>query len=169
MATPFIGQISMFAFNFPPRSWAQCNGQLLAIAQNQALFSLLGTTYGGNGTTTFALPDLRGRTPLHWGQGPGLSNRTLGQNGGEENHTLITTEMPAHNHLMNANSGSPTASSPSGNFAAQNTSAYSTTSNATMNSADIGNMGGSQPHPNQSPYLVINICIALAGIFPSRN
>ena len=165
MATPFIGQIQIYAFGFPPRTWAQCNGQLLAIAQNTALFSILGTTYGGNGIQNFALPDLRSRTPFHTG-----TNFVLGQKGGAENVTLITNEMPQHNHLMNANSGAPTIGSPAGNFVAQSPSnAYSATANTTMNAADIGNAGGNQPHPNLSPYLTLNICIALSGIFPSRN
>lgn len=164
MATGFIGEIRIYAFNFPPRFWAQCDGQSLAIAQNQALFSILGTTYGGNGTTTFNLPDMRGRTPFHTG-----TNFSLGQPGGQENVTLLTTQMPAHNHLMNGNSNAPTAGTPAGNFVAQNAGAYSSTANSTMNAADIGIAGGSQPHPNMSPYTVLNICICLSGIFPSRN
>ena len=165
MATGFIGEIRIYAFGFAPRFWAQCNGQSLPIAQNQALFSILGTTYGGNGVTTFNLPDLRSRTPFHTG-----TNFSLGQVGGSENVTLISNQMPQHNHLMNANSGAPTTGSPAGNFVAQSPSnAYSATANTTMNAADIGNAGGNQPHSNLSPYLTLNICIALSGIFPSRN
>ncbi len=165
MPTPFLGQISIFSFNFAPRGWAQCNGQLLAIAQNQALFSILGTTYGGNGTTTFALPDLRGRTPVYVGNGIGL-----GQAGGEENHTVTVAEMPAHTHPA-AGGPSATLVAPSGNLPGSATSAnfYAGSANTSMNPQAVTNMGGSQPHPNMSPYLVLNVCIALQGIFPSRN
>ena len=114
MSDPFIAEIKLVAFNYAPRGWALCNGQLLPINQNQALFSLLGTTYGGNGTTTFALPDFRGRVPLHWGSGPGLPPVNLGERAGEEAHTLIQSELPAHNHLPAGDSGSATAGSPSG-------------------------------------------------------
>ena len=167
MSQPFIGQIMMFGFNFAPRGWAQCNGQLLAIQQNAALFSILGTTYGGNGTTNFQLPNLQGRTPLHFGQGPGLSQRTLGQVGGAEAHALITAELPSHSHTVAASTATPTASSPAGNFWAQGR--YSATGNAPMNAADVSNVGGGQGHENRSPYLTVNFCIALSGIFPSRN
>ena len=167
MATPFIGQISMFSFGFPPKGFALCNGQLLPINQNQALFSLLGTMYGGNGVNNFALPDLRGRTPLHYGQG-----FTEGQIGGEENHTLLTTEMPAHNHAVNCNN-STTGAVPAiaGSYWGQTTKpAYAPISDGTkLNAAAIAQAGGSQPHPNMSPFLTINFCIALTGIFPSRN
>ena len=167
MATPFIAQIQMFSFNFPPRGWAQCNGQLLAIAQNQALFSLLGTTYGGNGTTNFALPNLQGRTPLHFGQGSGLSNRALGQVGGVETVTLQTTQIPSHTHTVSANTATPTLGTPAGNLWAQGN--YSASGNSAMAAGDVSNTGGSQSHPNLSPYLTVNFCIALTGIFPSRN
>lgn len=167
MATPFIGQIQMFSFNFPPRFWARCDGQLLPINQNQALFSILGTTYGGNGTTNFALPDLRGRTPLHFGQGPGLSNRSLGQVGGAENVTLLTSQLPSHSHTPAANNAAPTIGTPAGNLWAQGN--YSATGGSSMAAGDIGNAGGNQPHANLSPYLTVNFCIALSGIFPSRN
>src|SRR5687767_11791868 len=120
MAEGFIGEIRLFAGNFAPRGWALCNGQLLSIAQNTALFSLLGTTYGGNGQTTFALPDLRGRVPLHPGQGPGLAERFLGETAGEEAHTLLAGEMPAHSHQMNSTNNIATATSPAGNALAQN-------------------------------------------------
>ena len=167
MASPFIAQIQMFSFGFAPRFWAQCNGQLLPINQNQALFSLLGTTYGGNGTTTFALPNLQGRTPLHFGQGSGLSNRALGQVGGVETVTLQTTQIPSHTHTVSANSAAPTLGTPAGNLWAQGN--YSASGNSAMAAGDVGNTGGIQPHPNLSPYLTVNFCIALSGIFPSRN
>lgn len=167
MATPFIAQIQMFSFAFPPRNWAQCNGQLLPIAQNQALFSLLGTTYGGNGTTNFALPNLQGRTPLHFGQGSGLSNRTLGEVGGVEAVTLSTTQIPTHTHAVSANNVAPTLGTPAGNLWAQGN--YSASGGSAMAAGDVSNTGGSQPHTNISPYLTVNFCIALAGIFPSRN
>lgn len=167
MATPFIAQIQMFSFGFAPRFWAQCNGQLLPINQNQALFSLIGTLYGGNGTTNFALPNLQGRTPLHFGQGSGLSLRTLGEVGGQESVTLSQTQLPIHTHTVAANSAAPTVATPAGNLWAQGS--YSASAGSAMASGDIGNAGSSQPHPNQSPYLVVNFCIALSGIFPSRN
>lgn len=170
MATPFIGQISMFGGNFAPRNWAFCNGQLLSIAQNSALFSLLGTTYGGNGTTTFALPDLRGRTPIHAGQGPGLSNRVLGESSGSENVTLIVSQMPSHTHAVTpgASSSAATSENPSGQVPAAG-GAYDSAANATLQGVTSGATGGSQPHTNMPPYLVINYIIALQGIFPSRN
>lgn len=155
----------MFSFAFPPQGWALCNGQFLPINQNQALFSILGTMYGGNGQTTFALPDLRGKTPIS--MGPAF---TLGQRGGEEAHTLTSSEMPAHNHFISAGNSAANAASPTNNYFAQNSSAYATgTPTATMTPADVTNTGGSQPHPNMGPYLVISFCIALIGIFPSRN
>ncbi|HET6511541.1 MAG TPA: tail fiber protein [Candidatus Kapabacteria bacterium] len=174
MAEPFIGQIIAGGWNFAPRSYATCDGQILSIAQNTALFSLLGTTFGGNGQTTFALPDLRGRVPIHMGQGPGLSSYSLGQVAGEENHTLILSEMPAHNHMVNVQSAIANQRSPVNNFLAmesQNrTSTYNTASGgATLNAQSISAAGSSQPHNNIQPYLVINFCIALEGIFPSRN
>jgi microcystin-dependent protein len=176
MSTPFIAQISMFGGNFAPRNWAFCNGQILSIAQNSALFSLLGTTYGGNGQTTFALPDLRGRVPMQWGQGPGLSPRTLGEQGGTENVTLIQSQMPAHNHTAtttsNASSSPATDTLPNGNFLAEGNN-YSNTSDAQMNAnavqVTVGVTGGSQPHNNMQPFLAISFIIALQGIFPSRN
>lgn len=171
MSQPFIGEVRMFSFNFPPRRWAFCAGQLLPIAQNSALFSLLGTQYGGNGTTTFALPNLQGRTPIHFGNLPGGSGYVQGQIGGEENHTLIVSEMPAHGHGASGNSGAADAASPVGNaWAAGATNAYSAAApNTTMNPASVGAAGGSQPHPNMPPYAVVNFSIALQGIFPSRN
>src|SRR5262245_44407760 len=134
---PFIGQLMLVPYNFAPRGWALCNGQILPIAQNTALFSLLGTTYGGNGQTTFALPDLRGRVPISSGQGPGLSNYDLGEVGGVETVTLTTTQMPAHGHPVSANSGDPNDSSPANSYPAGN-GAYNSTANATMNQSMVG-------------------------------
>ena len=166
MAEPFLSEIRIFSFGFAPRSWATCDGQLLPINQNQALFSLLGTTYGGNGQTNFALPDLRGRVPMHAGRG-----LTLGQRGGEENHTLSLSEMPTHTHQAKASANGPTVTPPTNNFWASNTgfTPYGSTANTAMSVQAIGNTGGSQPHENKSPYLTLNCCIALQGIFPSPN
>jgi microcystin-dependent protein len=163
---PFLAQLNIFSFNFPPRGWAQCNGQLLAINQNQALFSLLGTTYGGNGQTNFALPDLQGRVPLHVGNG-----FVQGQVAGEQNHTLTVSEMPQHTHQVMGSSITANAATPQGNFFASNTGAkpYNPAANESMSAATVSSAGGSQPHNNMSPYAVTNICIALTGIFPSRN
>ncbi|HEX7770324.1 MAG TPA: tail fiber protein [Dokdonella sp.] len=173
MATPFIGEIRMFGFNFPPRGWATCAGQLLSIAQNQALFSLLGTTYGGNGQTTFALPDLRGRAPIHYGQGPGLGQRTLGETGGEELHTLSLTELPQHTHQVQV-AAAPTTGTPGGNvvLAAPTGSRLFRDGGAPstlLSPTALATSGGSQAHPNMQPYTVVNISIALQGIYPSRN
>jgi len=166
MAEPFLSEIRIFSFNFPPKGWAFCNGQLLPINQNQALFALLGTTYGGNGTTNFALPEMRGRVPMHVGNG-----FTLGQRGGEDAHTLTLSEMPTHTHQAVASGSNPTVSPPTGNFWASNTgfTPYGTTADTAMAPAAVGNTGGSQAHENRSPYLTLNMCIALQGIFPSPN
>ncbi len=165
MGTPYLSEIRIMSFNYPPKGWAQCNGQTMAINQNAALFALLGTTYGGNGTTTFALPNLQGRVPIHMGNG-----FVLGQLGGEAAHTLLTSEMPAHTHTPVGNSNNASAPSPAGNlWAAQSSGAYETSSNTSLNPASITNTGGSQPHDNMSPYLVLNFCIALQGIFPSQG
>jgi microcystin-dependent protein len=177
MSEPFLGEIRMVGFNFAPRGWALCNGQLMSIAQNTALFSLLGTTYGGNGQTTFALPDLRGRAPLHQGQGPGLTPRTIGESSGSEAVTLLITEIPAHTHLLEASSGTGNANTATSNFIASTSdpntgeafNSFATAANTTMNPASIGVSGGSQPHENMQPYLCVNFVIALEGIFPSRN
>lgn len=159
----------MFGFTFPPRTWAFCQGQILPIAQNAALFSLMGTTYGGNGTTTFGLPDLRGRVPIHFGTGGG-GTYPQGQLAGEENHTVITTEMPQHNHQVTAASDAPDATVPTGNtWAAGTNQIFATAANAVMLGSILANAGGSQPHSNMQPYLVVNFSIALQGIFPSRN
>jgi microcystin-dependent protein len=171
-----IAEIRLFAGNFAPRSWAFCQGQILSIAQNTALFSLLGTTYGGNGQTTFALPDLRGRVAVGTGQGPGLSAVDLGEQAGAPTVTLIATEMPAHNHIMQVhNDTTGMAATGAGNFVNSKTEsgeAIASSSNsplATANPATIGITGGSQPHNNMQPYLGLNYIICLEGIYPSRN
>jgi microcystin-dependent protein len=160
---PFQGEIKLVAFNFAPRGWAFCNGQILPIAQNQALFSILGTTYGGNGQTTFALPNLQGRVALH------TSNSfSLGQVGGEQSHTLITNEMPLHTHNVQGTSSPASLQSASNNvWAASSAGPYAATSNTTMGPQSVGTNNGSQPHDNMQPYLVINYIIALQGVFPS--
>ena len=177
----YIGQINLFGFDFAPRFWAQCNGQLLAINQNQALFSLLGTNYGGNGSTTFALPDLRGRVPISQGQGAGLSNYSIGQVAGAETVTLTTGQLPVHTHTLNATTATGSATTPGPTVmlatpveAGVNTSLYvvpgtSTVNQAPMAAQSIGTAGGSQPHENMMPYQALNYIIALEGIFPSRN
>ena len=171
MSDPFVAEIRMFGFNFAPTGWAFCNGQIMSIAQNTALFSLIGTYYGGNGQTTFALPDLRGRVPMHVGQGPGLPSYSIGQMGGETDHTLLATEMPAHSHALNADNNNGAQSVPSAALPARDPSgspAYGTGVNTTMAATAISQAGGSQPHNNLQPYLAIHYCIALQGIFPAR-
>jgi microcystin-dependent protein len=173
MADPFLGEIRMFGGNFAPLGWALCEGQLLPISQNTALFSLLGTTFGGNGTTTFGLPDLRGRVPISFGQGPGLSAYVMGAMGGSENVTILATQMPAHNHQVSAVTGAQgTSSHPNGQYMASSGSAviYNNGSpDSTMNQGMIQATGGNQPHSNIQPYLCVNFIIALQGIYPSRN
>jgi microcystin-dependent protein len=165
MAEPFLSEIRIFSFGFPPKGWALCNGQLLPINQNQALFSLLGTTYGGDGRVNFGLPDLQGRVPLHNGSG-----FTLGERGGEQAHTLTISELPAHNHPVNASSNAANASVPTGAFWADGAkSNYAASSNTGMDPASVVATGGSQAHLNLSPFLTLNFCIALQGIFPSQN
>jgi microcystin-dependent protein len=173
----FVGTIQAFGFNFAPTSWALCNGQLQAIAQNTALFSLLGTTYGGDGVQTYALPNLQGRFPLHWGQGPGLPPYDIGQSAGTTDQTLLFNNMPIHSHVLNASSASATTEKPAGGFLATANdpatfnpiSVYGPTANATMNATAIGMAGGSIPFSIMPPYLAVTFCIALFGIFPSRN
>ena len=165
---PFIGQLMCVGFNFAPRGWAMCQGQLLSIAQNSALFSLLGTTYGGDGRVTFGLPDLRGRSPIGMGQGPGLQNYVQGEMVGSESVTLIGSQMPIHNHLVSCASGDPADTSPVGTVPAGGAS-YSPTANNVMNQNMIQPSGGSQPHENRSPLLALNWIIALEGVFPSRS
>jgi microcystin-dependent protein len=166
MSEPYLGQILMVSFSFAPKGYALCNGQILPINQNTALFSLLGTFYGGNGTSTFALPNLQGATPLHIGTG-----FSLGQVGGEATHTLLQGEMPNHTHQLKGDSAAATTPAASGHVWATSTASpfSSLAPNTTMNASAIGNAGGSQAHDNFQPYLVINFVIALQGIFPSRN
>jgi len=165
MAEPFLGEVKIISWNFPPKGWSFCNGQLLPINQNQALFSILGTTYGGDGRVTFGLPNLQGRMPVHVGDGV-----SLGELGGETAHTLNISEMPAHNHVpVGSSTTPPTSPSASGNLWAPNTNLYNSTANSSMNPACVVPTGGSQPHENMSPYLVLNFIIALQGIFPSQN
>ncbi|WPU97009.1 tail fiber protein [Mucilaginibacter sabulilitoris] len=175
----YLGTVLMFAGNFAPRGWALCNGQLLSIAQNSALFSLLGTTYGGDGITTFALPNLQGRAPIHWGQSPGLTNRVIGEASGSENVTLINTQMPQHTHTVSASAATGTQASPEGNVLALSSDPdvggaplnfiAPASINTTMAPAMISTAGNSQPHNNMQPYLAITFIIALEGIYPSRN
>jgi microcystin-dependent protein len=165
MSEPFLSEVKIVSFNFAPKGWALCNGQLLPINQNQALFSLLGTTYGGDGRVNFALPNLQGRIPIHFGNG-----HTLGEVGGQENHTLTAQEMPAHTHTISASNAAPNQGTPAGNMWSGNSGAYSSASpDSSMNPASISNAGGNQPHTNIQPYLVLNFIIALVGIFPSQS
>lgn len=167
---PFLGQLMLVPYNFAPQGWAFCNGQILSIAQNTALFSLLGTTYGGNGQTTFALPDLRGRVAVSAGQGPGLQNYSLGEIAGSEAVTLISSQMPAHTHAVGASTGSAQAT-PDNAFPGSDTSTqiYDLAASTTMNPQMIQPAGGSQPHENRQPYLALNYIIALQGVYPSRS
>jgi microcystin-dependent protein len=167
MAEPFLSEIRIFSFNFPPKGWAFCNGQLLPINQNQALFALLGTTYGGNGQTTFALPNLQGKAPIHSGAG-----HTLGETGGSSSVTLTQQQMPQHLHFMQGTSQDASGPVPSGGLLAKANNMYESPNSGnltTLNPGSVSNVGGSQPHNNLMPYLVLNFCIALQGIFPSRN
>jgi len=178
----YIGTIQPFAFNFAPRGWMACNGQLLSVAQYSALFSLIGTTYGGNGTTTFALPDLRGRVSVHQGTGPGLSTYVMGEMIGVERETLLTTNMPMHTHPLMGSTTAATSAAPAANMvlAAANgvdsisgdgvtVHTYGATPNTTLSPQAIGMAGGSQPFSLLQPLLAVNFCIAVEGIFPSRN
>ena len=171
MSEPFLAEIRIFGFNFPPRGWAQCDGQILPINQNQSLYSLLGTTYGGDGRTTFGLPELRGRVPIHEGQGSGLTNRQLGAGGGVENPVLTVAQMPSHGHTLQGTSSAATSTSPEAMVPA--TTAVDSYGPAgdpeAMASGAIQNAGGGQGHLNMQPYLALNFCIALQGVFPSRN
>lgn len=179
-ADPFLAEIMLFAGNFPPRGYMFCEGQILSIAQNTALFALLGTMYGGNGVNTFALPDLRGRSPIHQGQGPGLSNIPLADLGGQEQVTMLSSQMPQHTHALNVNSGAGTSASPSGGVLAAGAGTnvhgetipvmgYAAGPNGIAASNAIATAGGGQPLPVRSPYLALNYCIAVEGIFPSRS
>jgi microcystin-dependent protein len=173
MSTPFIGEIILVSFDFAPQGFAFCDGRLLPINQNQALFSLLGTTFGGDGMTTFALPDLRSRAPISSGQGPGLGNYTLGQQVGVENVTLTVAQLADHIHFAGASSASGNAASPAGDIWSRSHARdgiYTTRGpNAALAPAAIGNTGGGQAHENRPPYLALHFCIALQGIFPSQN
>ncbi len=158
MSDPFVAEIRMFAGNFAPRGWALCNGQLLQISQNTALFSLLGTTYGGDGKSTFALPNLQGRAPMHAGSGPGLSPHFLGEEAGVNSVTLLTSEMPSHSHLLLGTNARAGVGSPDGNVL-----------NRGMDPNMVGPSGGSQPHNNMQPYLALTFIIALQGVYPPRS
>jgi len=166
MAEPFLSEIRIMSFNFPPKGWAFCNGQLLPINQNQALFSLLGTTFGGYGRVNFALPNLQGRTPIHVGSG-----HILGENGGEQAHTLSIAELPTHTHVLNATSNTGNTPLPTNNVLADSPSQlYAAAANLTqLAPGSVANVGGSQAHENMQPFLTLSFCIALQGIFPSRN
>lgn len=174
MTDPFLAEIRMFGGNFAPRGWALCNGQLMAISQNTALFSLLGTTYGGDGKSTFGLPNLQGSAPMQQGQGAGLSLRFLGENGGEPSVTLLQSEMAMHTHTVNAYAGNGDQNSPAGAVwgevlnGRQGTPLYAPSPNVMMNPQSTGITGGSQPHNNMPPYLTVTFIIALQGIFPQR-
>jgi microcystin-dependent protein len=165
MSEPFLSEIKIVSFNFPPKGWALCNGQVLPISQNQALFSLLGTTYGGNGSTTFALPNLRGRVPIHEGSG-----HTLGEAAGSTSVTLNIQELPTHLHTLGASADNANTNTGINGFLAQSTAVYHPASSLTaLNPGSVASVGGSQPHTNMMPYLVLNFIIALQGIFPSQN
>jgi microcystin-dependent protein len=174
MADPFVAEIRIFPFNFAPKGWAWCDGQLMPLSQNTALFSLLGTTYGGNGKSNFALPDLQGRAPMHPGQGPGLSLHDLGETGGSDTVTLLESEMPAHAHAMRAHDidlGELNAPAPNRSLAkSTNATAYVTAANlVSMSPQTLTPAGGDQPHNNLQPYLTFYFCIALQGVFPPRG
>jgi microcystin-dependent protein len=173
MSEPFLAEIKMVGFNFAPRGWAFCDGQLLPINQNQSLYSLMGTIYGGDGRTTFALPDLRGRAPLHFGTGtaPGAVDHSQGQKSGEETHALTSSEMPTHDHSVAANAGPATSDEPQGNLPARaGFDAYGgATALGALGAETVADTGGGQRHDNMQPWLAVNFCVALQGIFPSRN
>ena len=166
MSEPFLSEIKLISWNFAPKGWAFCNGQLMPINQNQGLFSLLGTTYGGDGRVNYGLPDLRGRVPIHMGSG-----HTLGERGGEQAHTLSISELPTHVHVLNATSAPADTNTPTNNtFLGAVNNGYSGAANlVALAPSEIGNQGGSQPHENMQPYLTLNFIIALQGIFPSQN
>jgi microcystin-dependent protein len=171
MADPFVAEIRMFPFNFPPKGWAWCNGQILPISQNTALFSLLGTNYGGDGKSTFGLPNLQGSAPMHPGQGPGLSLHDLGEVGGSETVTLLQSEIPSHTHAMRASAVDGTDQTPQASYPAGGIGIgqYNTSTTLTPLSANaMPPAGGSQPHNNMQPYLTVNFNIALQGVFPPR-
>ncbi|MBI5930064.1 MAG: phage tail protein [Chloroflexi bacterium] len=171
MSDPFIGEIKMFGGNFAPLGWALCDGQVIAISQNDTLFSLIGTTYGGDGQETFNLPDLRGRLPIHQGTGPGLSTRVIGQSSGQETVTLSLNQIPSHNHVINANTSPAESGTPSGNILAQSVASDCYTEDffdpLAMHSSMVSQTGGSQPHSNLMPYLCVGFIISLFGIYPT--
>ena len=172
MSEPFVGEVRMFAGNFAPRGWAFCDGQLLAVSQNDALFSLLGTIYGGDGRTTFGLPDLRGRVPIHAGSGPGLSPRRLGAKAGSENETLTVNQLPSHTHAMQGSNQNTLFAPPAGRMVGVQTQLdlyRALDQDANMATSSITNVGGSRSHTNLMPFLCINFIIALVGIYPSRH
>ena len=172
MADPFVAEIRIFPFNFAPKGWAWCDGQLLPLSQNTALFSLLGTTYGGNGKSNFALPDLQGRAPMHPGQGPGLSLHDLGETGGSETVTLLESEIPSHSHVFNVSAGDGNNQSPNGQLLATGIGIgqYAAPGALTSLSGNaLAPAGGDQPHNNLQPYLTFYFCIALQGVFPPRG
>ena len=174
MADPFVAEIRIFPFNFAPKGWAWCDGQLLPLSQNTALFSLLGTTYGGNGKSNFALPDLQGRAPMHPGQGPGLSLHDLGETGGSETVTLLESEIPSHNHPLKLGDNQATSAIPPSNGAFSNSpqinaSVYTTTASNITTGGMVSPSGGDQPHNNLQPFLTFYFCIAMQGVFPPRT
>jgi microcystin-dependent protein len=172
VADPFVAEIRIFPFNFAPKGWAFCDGQLLPISQNTALFSLLGTTYGGNGKSNFALPNMQGNAPMHPGQGPGLSAHDLGETGGSETVTLLESELPAHSHAVSASSADGTDQSPAGEKLATGIGIgqYAAPGSLVQLSPNaLSPSGNSQPHNNMQPYLTLNFCIALQGVFPPRS
>ena len=175
MADPFVAEIRIFPFNFAPKGWAWCDGQLMPLSQNTALFSLLGTTYGGNGKSNFALPDLQGRAPMHPGQGPGLSLHDLGETGGSETVTLLESEIPTHVHALRASNDAAVANQPAGNALSRPFGRGNNLFNATnsplvmMSPSAAAPAGGDAPHNNMQPYLTFYFCIALQGVFPPRS
>lgn len=170
---PFVAEIRIFGFNFAPKGWAFCNGQILAISQNTALFSLLGTTYGGDGKSNFALPNFQGNAPMHYGQGPGLSLRDIGESGGTDTVSLTASELPEHSHSTSCNAGMGDQYGPPGNFwatdAGGNLEYAPGPATGPMAAGAVQNMGGGEPHNNLQPYLALNFCIALQGVYPSRS
>jgi microcystin-dependent protein len=172
MSTPFVGEVRLFAGNFAPAGWAFCDGSLYPISENETLFALIGTTYGGDGQVTFAMPDLRGRVPVHQGFGPGLSGRTMGERGGTETVTLTAAQMPAHTHALRASSAAATGSAPGGAVLAATgavNSYGSGTPTQAMAAGAVSAQGGNQPHENMAPFLTVSYIISLFGIFPQRT
>jgi len=169
MPDPFLGELALVPYNFAPKGWALCHGQLLPINQNQALFALLGITYGGNGQTTFALPDLRGRVPISSGQGPGLESYALGQMGGAERVAITAGQMPSHNHALNVHNGKSLQTTPTGNLLANGSVYTNEPANGVAAGSAVANAGSGQAHENRQPFLTLNWIIALQGVFPSQS